>query len=80
MVDITEPTITESLIQTDTNRYTATIDFCPLSATYDNGEYQCTVLVTADTTDNYITNITNETSTDVVVEGEYIIKQTLITN
>ena len=74
MMSITEPTITESLIETDTNRYTATLDFYPLSATYDNGEYMCTVLVTADTTDNYTTNIINETSTDVVVEGEYIMK------
>ena len=74
MMNITEPTITESLIETDTNHYTATLDFYPLSATYDNGEYQCTVLVTADTTDNYTTNIINETSTDVVVEGEYIMK------
>ena len=71
MTNITEPTITESLIQTDTNRYTATLDFYPLSATYDNGEYKCTVLVTAD---DYTTNIINETSTDVVVEGEYIMK------
>ena len=74
MMNITEPTITESLIQTDTNHYTATLDFYPLSANYDNGEYKCTVLVTADTDDDYTTNIINETSTDVVVEGEYIIK------
>ena len=74
-MNITEPTITETLIETDTNRYTATLDFYPLSATYDNGEYQCTVLVTANITDDYTTNITNETSTDVVVEGEYVIKQ-----
>ena len=73
MMIITEPTITESLTETDTNRYTATLYFYPLSATYDNGEYQCTVLVTANTVDNYTTNITNETSIDVVVEGEYII-------
>ena len=73
MMIITEPTITESLNETDTNRYTATLYFYPLSATYDNGEYQCTVLVRADTDDNYTTNITNETSIDVVVEGEYII-------
>ena len=79
-MDITELTITETLTETDTNRYTATLEFFPLSATYDNGEYQCTVLVTADTDVDYTTNITNETSTDVVVEGEYIIKQTLITN
>ena len=75
MMDITESTITESLIQTDTNRYTATLEFYPLSATYDSGEYQCAILVTADSDDNYTTNITNETSTDVVVEGEYVIKQ-----
>ena len=74
MMNITEPTITESLIQTDTNHYTATLDFYPLSASYDNGEYKFTLLVTADTDDDYTTNIINETSTDVVVEGEYIIK------
>ena len=51
MMNITEPTITESLIQTDTNHYTATLDFYPLSAVYDNGEYKCTVLVTANTTE-----------------------------
>ena len=72
MMNITEPTITESLIQTDTNHYTATLDCYPLSAVYDNGEYKCTVLVTADTEDNYITYITSNASTDVVVEGEYI--------
>ena len=74
MMNITEPTITESLIQTDTNHYTATLDFYPLSAVYDNGEYKCTVVVTANTDDNYITYITNNTSTDVVVEGESIYK------
>ena len=73
MMNITEPTITESLIQTDTNHYTATLDFYPLSAVYDKGEYKCTVLVTADTTDDYIKNniITNDASTHVVVEGQY---------
>ena len=73
MMNITEPTITESLIETDTNHYTVTLDFYPLSAVYDNGEYKCTVLVTADTTNNYITNniIINDASTDVVVEGQY---------
>ena len=71
MMVITETTITEFLIETDTNHYTATLDFYPLSATYDNGEYTCTVLVTADTDeDNYTTNIINKTSTNVVVEGE----------
>ena len=74
MMNITEPTITESLIETDTNHYTATLDFYPLSASYDNGEYKCTILVTTDTDDDYTTNIINETSTDVVVEGEYIMK------
>ena len=73
MTNITEPTTTVNLTETDTNRYTATLEFYPLSATYDNGEYQCTVLVTANTTDNYTTNITNETSIDVVVEGEYVM-------
>ena len=73
MMNITEPTITETLIETDTNCYTATLDFYPLSTTYDNGEYQCTVLVTANTDDDYTTNITNETLTDVVVESEYIM-------
>ena len=73
MMNITEPTITESFIQTDTNHYTATLDFYPLSAVYDKGEYKCTVLVTADTTDDYIKNniITNDASTHVVVEGQY---------
>ena len=71
MMNITEPTITESLIQTDTNHYTATLDFYPLSAVYDNGEYKCTVLVIANTEDNYISYITNDTSTDVVVQGQY---------
>ena len=74
MMNITEPTITESLIQTDTNHYTATLDFYPLSAVYDNGEYKCTVLVTADIDDNYTASITNDVSTDVVVEGPYIIQ------
>ena len=73
MTNITEPTITETLVETDTNHYTATLEFYPLSAAYDNGEYQCTVLVTADTDDTYTTDITNETSTDVVVEGEYVM-------
>ena len=71
MMNITEPTITESLIQTDTNHYTATLDFYPLSAVYDNGEYKCTVLVTADT---YVTNIISDASTDIVIEGQYIYK------
>ena len=74
MMNITEPTITESFIQTDTNHYTATLDFYPLSSVYDNGEYKCTVLVTADSTDKYTGNITNDASTDVVVEGQYIIQ------
>ena len=73
MTNITEPTTTVNLTETDTNRYTATLEFYPLSATYDNGEYQCTVLVTANTDDIYTTNITNETSIDVVVEGEYVM-------
>ena len=75
MMNITEPTITESLIETDTNHYTATLDFYPLSLCYDNGEYKCTVLVTADTDDDYTTNIINKTSTEVLVEGEYIMKK-----
>ena len=73
MMNITETTITESFIQTNTNHYTATLDFYPLGAVYDNGEYKCTVLVTANTDDDYTTNIINYTSTDVVVEGEYIL-------
>ena len=73
MMNITEPTITESLIETDTNHYTATLDFYPVSAVYDNGEYKCTVLVTADTDDNYTASITNDASTDVLVEGQHII-------
>ena len=73
MMNITEPTITESFIQTDTNHYTATLDFYPLSAVYDNGEYKCTVLVTADTEDNYTAYITNDASNDVVVESQFII-------
>ena len=71
MMNITEPTITESFIETDTNHYTATLDFYPFSAVYDNGEYKCTVLVTANTEDNYISYITNDASTDVVVQGQY---------
>ena len=73
MMNITEPTITESFIQTDTNHYTATLDFYPLSAVYDNGEYKCTVLVTADTDDDYITNniIAHDASTKIAVEGQY---------
>ena len=74
MMNITEPTITESLIQTDTNHYTATLDFYPLSAVYDNGEYKCTVLVTANTDDNYTASIINDASTYVAVEGQYIIQ------
>ena len=70
-MNITEPTITESLIQTDTNHYTATLDFYPLSAVYDNGEYRCITLVTANTTDSYITNVRMDASADVVVEGKY---------
>ena len=71
MMNITEPTITESLVQTDTNHYTATLDFNPI---YDNGEYKCTVLVTTNTDDNYTASIINDASTDVVVEGQYIIQ------
>ena len=71
MMSINEPTITESFIETDTNHYTATLDFYPLRAVYDNGEYKCTVLVIANTEDNYISYITNDTSTDVVVQGQY---------
>ena len=73
MMNITEPTIIESFIQTDTYCYTATLDFYPLSAVYNNGEYKCIVLVTADTADDYIINniITNDASTHVVVEGQY---------
>ena len=70
-MNITEPTITESLIQTDTNHYTATLDFYPLSAVYDNGEYKCTILVTADAADCYIRNVRMYASADVVVEGKY---------
>ena len=70
MMNITEPTITESLIQTDTNHYTATLDFYPLSAVYDNGEYKSTVLVTAV---SYVTSIISDASTDVVIEGQYNI-------
>ena len=72
-MNITEPTITESFIQTDTNHYITTLDFYPLSAVYDNGEYKCTVLVTANTDNDYTTNITNDALTNVVVEGQYII-------
>ena len=71
MMNIIEPTITETIVQTDTNHYTATLDFYPV---YDNGEYKCTVLVTANTDDNYTASITNDASTDVVVEGPYIIQ------
>ena len=71
MMNITESTITESFIQTDTNHYTASLDFYPLSAVYDNGEYMCTVLVAANTDDNYIRNVRMDASTDVVVEGKY---------
>ena len=72
-MNITEPTVRESFIETDTNHYTATLDFYPLSAVYDNGEYKCTVLVTANTDDDYTAYITNDALTNVVVEGQYII-------
>ena len=71
MMNINEPTITEAFIETGTNHYIATLDFYPLSAVYDNGKYKCTVLVTANTEDNYISYITNDASTDVVVQGQY---------
>ena len=73
MMNITDPTITESLIQTETNHYITTLDFYPLSAVYDNGEYKCTVLVTTNTDDDYITNniIASDASTKIAVEGQY---------
>ena len=68
---MTEPTITESFIQTDTNHYITTLDFYSLSGVYDNGEYKCTVLVTTNTHNDYITNniIASDTSTKIAVDG-----------
>ena len=66
MMNITEPTITESFIQTDTNHYITTV--------YDNEEYKCTVLVTTNIDNDYITNniIASDTSTKIAVDGQYI--------
>ena len=68
MMNINESSITETIIKTDTNRYTAALDFYSLSAN-DDGEYKCIVLVVANTTDSYInSNVSNEASTEITVE------------
>ena len=68
MMNINESSITETIIETDTNRYTAALHFYPLSAN-DDGEYKCIVLVVTNTTDSYInSNVSNEASTEVTVE------------
>ena len=68
MMNINESSITETITETDTNRYTAALDFYSLSAD-DDGEYKCIVLVNANTTDSYInSNVSNEVSTEITVE------------
>ena len=68
--EITEDTITEDLIGDDNLIHTATLEFFPLYHVTDDGEYRCSVNITADIGDNYVESIYNNRSTTFTVLGE----------
>ena len=68
---ITEVTIVEDLVINTNLTYTATLEFFPLYYMTDDGDYQCSVDVIPDVTDNYVTNISNSASITIDVLGNY---------
>ncbi len=67
---ITEVTIVEDLVINTNLTYTATLEFFPLYYMTDDGDYQCSVDVIPDVTDNYVTNISNSASITIDVLGK----------
>ena len=81
--EITETTITEDLIKINNLNYIASLEFFPLNALTDDGEYKCSVRVIPSVMDEddymYITNTTNNASTALDVLGEFIVDLVKIT-
>ena len=79
--EITETTITEDLIKINNLNYIASLEFFPLNALTDDGEYKCSVRVIPSVMDkdDYITNVTNNASTALDVLGEFIVGLVKIT-
>ena len=68
---ITEATIAEDLVINTNLTYTATLEFFPLYYMTDDGNYQCSVDVIPNVTDDYVTNISNSASVTIDVLGNY---------
>ncbi len=64
---ITETTITEDLVINTNLTYTATLEFFPLYHMTDDGNYQCSVDMIPNVTDNYVTSISNSASATIDV-------------
>ena len=81
--EITETTLTEDLIKISNLNYIASLEFFPLNALTDDGEYKCSVRVIPSVMDEddymYITNTTNNASTALDVLGEFIVDLVKIT-
>ena len=69
---MTEDTIREDLLKNNNLAYTASLEFYPLNALTDDGDYRCTVRVSSnEMKDNsYTTSITNNASTFLDVLGK----------
>ena len=81
--EITETTVTEDLFKVNNLNYMANLEFFPLNALTDDGEYKCSVGVIPSVMDEddylYITNVTNNTSTTLDVLSEFIVGLVKIT-
>ena len=75
--EITETTITEDLVKINNLNYIASLEFFPLNALTDDGEYKCSVSVIPSVMDEddymYITNVTNNASTAMDILGQFIV-------
>ena len=69
---ITEDTIRDDILKNNNLAYTPSLEFYPLNALTDDGEYRCTVRVSSDEMDenSYTTSITNNASTSLDVLGK----------
>ena len=75
--EITETTITEDLVKINNLNHITSLEFLPLNALTDDGEYKCSVRVILSVMDEndyiYITDVTNNASTALDVLSEFIV-------
>ena len=81
--EITKTTITEDLVKINNLNHIASLEFFPLNALTDDGEYKCSARVIPSVMDEddymYITNVTNNASTALDVLSEFIVGLVKIT-